>query len=77
MRFFTWTVRSLCRAGSLIAIARETAKYESDVVGVQEMRWDRGDTEDAGDYTPSYGSGSIKPIAETFIQKRISSVVKM
>jgi hypothetical protein len=77
MRLGTWTVRSLCSAGSLTAIARETAKYESDIVGVQELRWDSGDTEPARDYASSYGSGGIKPLAETFIQKRISSAVKM
>jgi hypothetical protein len=49
MKLGTWTIRSLCSAGSLTTIARKTAKCESDVVGVQEMRWDRGDTEPADD----------------------------
>jgi exonuclease III len=44
MRFGTWKVRSLYRAGSLTAAERELAKYKLDVVGVQEVRWDRGGT---------------------------------
>ena len=40
----TWKVRSLYRAGSLKAAARELARYKLDVVGVQEVRWDKGGT---------------------------------
>ena len=46
----TWKVRSLYRAGSLKAAARELARYKLDVVGVQEVRWDKGGTVLAGDY---------------------------
>ena len=42
MRFGAWNVRSLCRAGSLTAAARELAKYKLGLVGVQEVRRDRG-----------------------------------
>ena len=35
----TWNVRSLCRAGSLMAVARELARYKLDLVGVREVRW--------------------------------------
>jgi hypothetical protein len=40
------------RAGSLRAIAEEISKYEYkfDLVGVQEVRWDRGGTELGGEY---------------------------
>jgi len=41
MRFVTWNVRSLYRVGSLTAAAREIA-YKLDLVGVQEVRWDKG-----------------------------------
>jgi hypothetical protein len=34
MRFDTWNVRSLYRAGSLRTVARELAKYKLDLVGV-------------------------------------------
>jgi exonuclease III len=51
MRFGTWNVRSLYRPGSLKTVSGESAKYKSDLVGVQEVRWDKGGTEPAGDYT--------------------------
>jgi hypothetical protein len=40
----TWNVRSLYRAGSLTAAGRELARYKLDLVGVQEVRWDKGGT---------------------------------
>ena len=40
----TWNVRSLYRAGSLTAVARELSRYKLDLVGVQEDRWDTGGT---------------------------------
>ena len=41
MRFSTRNVRSLYRAGTLTAAARELARYKLDLMGVQEVRWDR------------------------------------
>jgi len=38
MKIGTWNVRSLYRAGSLNAAARELARYKLDVVGEQEVR---------------------------------------
>jgi len=38
MRFGIWKVRSLYRAGSLTAAARELARYKLDLVGV--CRWE-------------------------------------
>ena len=38
----TWNVRSLYRACSLTAAARELARHKLDLVGVQEVRWDNG-----------------------------------
>ena len=39
----TWNVRSLYRAGSLIAAAGGgLEKYKLDLVGVQAVRWDKG-----------------------------------
>ena len=46
----TWNVRSLYGAGSLTAVTRELARYKLDLVGVQEVRWDKGGTVRAGDY---------------------------
>jgi len=50
MRFGTWNVRSLYRAGSFTAAVRELARYKLDIVGVQEVRWDREGIVRAGDY---------------------------
>jgi exonuclease III len=38
MRFGSWNVRSLYRAGSLMTVSRELARYKLDLVGVQEVR---------------------------------------
>jgi exonuclease III len=45
LRFGTWNVRSIYRAGSLRAVAEEISKYKLDLVGVQEVRWGGGGTE--------------------------------
>jgi hypothetical protein len=42
MRFGTWNVRSLYKAGSITAAARKLARYKLDLVGVPEVRWDKG-----------------------------------
>jgi hypothetical protein len=49
------SVRSLYRAGSFTAAARKLARYKLDLVGVQEVRWDREGTVRAGDYNFLYG----------------------
>ena len=51
----TWNVRSLYRAGALMAAARELARYKLDLVGVQEVRWEKEGTVKAGDYSFSMG----------------------
>jgi hypothetical protein len=43
-------VRSLYRAGSLLTVSRELARYKFDLVGVQEVRWEDGGTEPVGEY---------------------------
>ena len=50
MRFGTCNVRSLYRAGSLAAGAKELARYKLGLVGVQEVKWDKGGAVRAGDY---------------------------
>ena len=37
----TWNVRSLYRAGALMAAAKELTRYSLDLVGVQEVRWEK------------------------------------
>jgi hypothetical protein len=44
MRFGTWNIRSLYRVGSLMTVSRELSRYRSDLVGVQEVRWDGSGT---------------------------------
>jgi exonuclease III len=58
MRFGAWNVRSLYRAGSLRAVVEEISNYKIDLVGVQEVRWDGGGTESAGEYTFLCGKGN-------------------
>jgi exonuclease III len=58
MRFGTWNVRSMYGAGSLRAVAEEISKYKLDLVGVQEVRWDAGGIEPAGEYIFFYGKGN-------------------
>jgi hypothetical protein len=55
MRFGTWNVRSTYRAASLRAVAEDISKYKLDL---QEVRWDEGGTEPAGEYTFFYGKGN-------------------
>jgi len=49
---------SLYRPGSPTAAARELARYKLDLVGVQEVRWEKGGTTSAGDYNFFYGKGN-------------------
>jgi exonuclease III len=58
MRFGTWNVRSLYRAGSLKTVSRELARYTLDLVGVQEVRREGGNIEPVGEYTFFYGKGN-------------------
>jgi hypothetical protein len=58
MRFGTRNVRSLYRMGSLKTVARELGKYNLDLVGVQEVGWEKGGTERAEDYTFFYRQGN-------------------
>jgi hypothetical protein len=57
MSLGTWNVRSIYRSGSLITVARELAKYKLDLVGVQEVSWDKEGTVRAGECTFFYDKG--------------------
>jgi hypothetical protein len=47
----TWNVRNMYRASLLRTVAEEISKYKIDLVGVQVVKWVRGGTEPAGEYT--------------------------
>jgi hypothetical protein len=40
-----------------MTVSRELRKCNLDLVGVQEVRWEGGGIEPAGEYTFSYGNG--------------------
>jgi hypothetical protein len=66
------------RAGSLRAVAEEIAKFKSDLVAGQKVRWDRGGTEPAGEYSFFYGKGNENHELDPgfFLHKGIISAVK-
>jgi len=77
MRFSTWNVRGLYRLGSLTAVATELGRCKLDLVGVQEVRWDKGDTVRAEDYNFFYGKGNENQLGtECFVHHRVVSAVK-
>jgi len=78
MRFGTCNDRSLYRAGSLTAAARELARYKLHLAGVQEGRWDKRGTLRAGDYNYFYGNGNENHELGSgfFVHHRIVSEVK-
>jgi hypothetical protein len=43
---------------SLLTVPRELARYKLDLVRVQEVRWEGGGTEYAGEYTFFHGNGN-------------------
>jgi exonuclease III len=78
MSFATWNVRSVYRSRSLITVARELAKYKLDLVGVQEVRWDKEGTVRAGEYAFFYGKGQENHQLGTgfFVHHRMVSAIK-
>jgi exonuclease III len=78
MSFGTWNVRSMYRSGSLMTVVRELAKYKLDLVGVQEVRWDKEGTVRAGEYTFFYGKGQENRQLGTgfFVHERMVSAIK-
>jgi exonuclease III len=61
-----------------MTVVRELARYKLDVVGVQEVRWDKAGTIRAGDYMLFYGKGNDNHQFGTgfFLHQRIVPAVK-
>jgi hypothetical protein len=78
MRFGTWNIRSLYRLGSLTTVVRELGKCKLDLVGVQNVIWKKGGTEQAEDYTSFHGqeNGDHQLGTGFFVHKRIVSAVR-
>jgi exonuclease III len=58
MKLRTWNIRSLYRSGSLTTAARELARFKLDLVGVEEVKWEKRGMVRAGDYNFFYGRGN-------------------
>jgi exonuclease III len=78
MRFGTWNVRSFYRARSLKTVLKELDRHKLDLMGVQEIRWECGGTDPAGEYIFFYGKRNENHELGTgyFVHKRIISAVK-
>ena len=73
-----WNVRSRYRVGWLTASARKLARYKLDLVGVREVRWDKGSRATAGEYNFFYRKGNKNQQLGTgyFVHHRIVSTVR-
>jgi hypothetical protein len=78
VRTGTWNVRSLYRIGSLKTVARELGICKLDLVGVREVRWEKGGTERAVACTFFYeqGNGDHQLGTGFFIHTRMASAVR-
>jgi hypothetical protein len=61
-----------------MTVSRELSRCKLDLEGVQEVRWMRGGTEPAGEYTFFYGTRNENHYLGTgfFVHKRIILAVK-
>jgi hypothetical protein len=79
MRFGTGNMGSMYRAGALRVVGEELSKNKLDLVGVEEVRWDRRGTKPAGQCIFFYGQGNQNhEVVGTgfFVNKRIIPAVK-
>jgi hypothetical protein len=58
MRIGLWNVRSSYGAGSPMTVPNKLSKYKLQLAGLQEVRWEGGGTEPAGEYTLFYRKGN-------------------
>jgi hypothetical protein len=78
MRFGNSNTKNLYRAGSLVSVSNALLKYELNLVGMQEVRWEGGGTEPAGKFAFLYGKGNENHELGTgfLFRKKIVSTVK-
>jgi hypothetical protein len=57
LEFGTWNV-GLCRFDLLKTVARDLMKYKLNLMGIQEVRWNKGSSQPADDYTLFCGNGN-------------------
>jgi hypothetical protein len=78
VRFGTWNIRSLYRAGALKVVARELEMFKLDLVDIQEVRWEKSGTEQAEDYIFFYEEGNEDHQLGRgfFVHKKIISAVR-
>jgi hypothetical protein len=74
-----WNSEYQYRTRSLKTASRELAKKKLDLTRVQEVRWDKGGTEPADDYTFFYGNGNTDHHLGTgfLVHEGIVSAIKM
>jgi hypothetical protein len=77
MRFGTLERREPVQ-GSIVTVARELARCKLDLLGVQKVLWDKGNTVRAGDYSFFLWRRKRKSLIRTgyFVHHRIASAVK-
>ena len=68
----------MCVVQGHLRVGRELVRYKLDLMGAQEVRWDKGGTIRAGDYIFFYGIGNENHQLGTglFGHHRILSAVK-
>jgi hypothetical protein len=76
MRFGTWNIRRMYRAGSLVTVERGISKYKLNLVEVQ-VRLDRCGTKPEGEYIFFYGNRNENHELGTgfFVHKGVISTV--